>query len=429
MVGMPLPRVRRRPRVQLTVAAPTQPANPFDAQALVLSLPGAGSGLLAGVAAALSGWLLVAGSCLVVWFTVMTMPLPVLLRFSSQWWLSGLGAGAQVADRTITITPLGLSLILVWIVRVVAAAALRRVLTRDDEAASPAAVWRVAIAVMVGFAAFAGLVALATGSGGRVAWAIGGGAVVAGLGSLWAVLRITEAAGRWPVPALLRGSHRLVAAGLLALFALGAIGLTAALIVGSHRIALIEQAVGFDLVGQVAWCIATLAYLPNLLIWAASFALGAGFTVGVGTVVTPWFTHVGLLPAIPVLGAVPLSGSGNGWAYLWLTGGIITGALIGWAVPRAGRSLSGVLIAAALAALLAALAFFALAAVARGDLGIDQLAGFGPRLAPLAWMLPLPLLLAACATSGLLWWRRPQLATVDTATIVIDDDDTVLLPS
>lgn len=57
--------------------------------------------------------------------------------------------------------------------------------------------------------------------------------------------------------------------------------------------------------GGAALTIAQIMFLPNLVIWAASWLVGPGFSIGTGSQVSPLGTTVGPLPSIPVLGAIP----------------------------------------------------------------------------------------------------------------------------
>ena len=84
------------------------------------------------------------------------------------------------------------------------------------------------------------------------------------------------------------------------------------LILGGERVSQLETAVAPDGVGTALLVVAQLLFLPNLLAWSASWVLGAGFSVGVGSFVSPLLTLVGLLPAVPVFGAVPQPGGGSG---------------------------------------------------------------------------------------------------------------------
>lgn len=58
-------------------------------------------------------------------------------------------------------------------------------------------------------------------------------------------------------------------------------------------------------VGGAALTIGQLAFLPNLVIWTASWLIGPGFAIGAGSSVSPLGTQVGLLPTVPVFGALP----------------------------------------------------------------------------------------------------------------------------
>ena len=57
-----------------------------------------------------------------------------------------------------------------------------------------------------------------------------------------------------------------------------------------------------DTVGLV---LVTMAYLPNLLVWALSYVVGPGFGIGVGGSVDAWSSGASILPGVPLLGAVP----------------------------------------------------------------------------------------------------------------------------
>jgi hypothetical protein len=57
----------------------------------------------------------------------------------------------------------------------------------------------------------------------------------------------------------------------------------------------------------------TLLVLPNAAMFAASYLLGPGFTVGAGTLASPTLVVTGALPAFPLLAALPDSGPVPGW--------------------------------------------------------------------------------------------------------------------
>ncbi|WP_213815950.1 DUF6350 family protein [Glaciihabitans sp. dw_435] len=65
--------------------------------------------------------------------------------------------------------------------------------------------------------------------------------------------------------------------------------------------------------GGFALTLAQLAFLPNLVIWGVSWLVGPGFAIGVGSSVSPLGTSLGPIPAVPVLGALPLGDSSFGY--------------------------------------------------------------------------------------------------------------------
>jgi hypothetical protein len=112
---------------------------------------------------------------------------------------------------------------------------------------------------------------------------------------------------RWPahfaeVLALAFRGGAAAAAGVTAVAALA----VAALLLGNYAkvIALYEGAHA-GVLGGITLTIGQLAFLPNLVIWAASWLVGPGFAIGTGSAVSPLGTSLGPLPAIPILGALP----------------------------------------------------------------------------------------------------------------------------
>jgi Family of unknown function (DUF6350) len=59
------------------------------------------------------------------------------------------------------------------------------------------------------------------------------------------------------------------------------------------------------IMGGITLTLAQLALIPNLVIWAASWFVGPGIAVGVGTSVSPVGTSLGPVPGLPILGALP----------------------------------------------------------------------------------------------------------------------------
>ena len=65
-----------------------------------------------------------------------------------------------------------------------------------------------------------------------------------------------------------------------------------------------------EVLGGISLTLAQLAFVPTFVIWVASWLVGPGFALGVGSSVSPIGTLVGPIPAIPILGALP-TGTGS----------------------------------------------------------------------------------------------------------------------
>ncbi|MFC1228033.1 MULTISPECIES: DUF6350 family protein [Streptomyces] len=152
--------------------------------------------------------------------------------------------------------------------------------------------------------------------------------------------------------------------------------------------------------GRVAVLLLGVTLLPNAAVWAASYALGPGFLLGIGHAVTPLSASPApLLPAFPLLAAVPDAGAGT--PVNWAAGAVplAAGAVAGWYVAKgaaaAGRPVepggersgrqpeevwspgrtAGV---AGLSAVLCAALLALSAALAGGPMGVAALSRFGP---------------------------------------------------
>ena len=86
--------------------------------------------------------------------------------------------------------------------------------------------------------------------------------------------------------------------------------------------------------GGIALLLVQLALVPNAFVWAGSYALGAGFSLGTGSVVAPAGTELGILPGLPLLGALPGHGPGGAAQLWWLAAGVLAGAVAAWIVVR-----------------------------------------------------------------------------------------------
>jgi hypothetical protein len=146
---------------------------------------------------------------------------------------------------------------------------------------------------------------------------------------------VRQAIGRLRLAKPLRRCLRPVAIALAVQLGGAALLLIAAFVTGWDRVLLLHHALAPGLAGGLVLILAQLTLVPNLLIWGAAWTAGPGFAVGSGTSVLPGHTELGALPAIPVLGALPVPGDGPAWAWAVIALPVLAGALAGRQLLRA----------------------------------------------------------------------------------------------
>lgn len=327
-------------------------------------------------------------------------------------WLALHGTGIVAGDTSLTLIPL----LLVLLPVAAAFGTVRRVLVdvQDGHRPLPAALaqWWFGYAVGVVIA-----VVLTLGGPTHPMWwrLIFAPVLVPALGVAWALARLTGTQGAADpgdlfvhLPTSLRRAWQPAVRGVVTLLALGALAVVALAVVHRDRVFAVHQALDPQGVGGVVLWLAQVAALPNLAIWAVSFTAGTGFDIVDGASVTWSGFEGGLLPLIPVFGAMPQPG-----AFPWFTAFVVlipiaVGAAIGQRAVRQLPRLSAMRAKAATAATAAGLTaalIGALAVLGGADLGTYRLAGMG---APVHWLVPaLAVELLAGALLAVLWdgWR------------------------
>jgi hypothetical protein len=197
--------------------------------------------------------------------------------------------------------------------------------------------------------------------------------------------------------------------GVLALFAAGAVLAGVALLVSFNEAATVMSQLHLDAGEALSYTVVMVLFAPNAALFAVSYLLGPGFAFGVGTTVSPTVVSLGVVPAVPMLAALPADGPTPAWA----------GALLAVPVLAAGLGAGLALrrhppVAHDLAAIRGAAAGFGagvlvtvLVAVAGGPLGTGRMADVG---APLTEVLVFAS--GLMGVGGLLgalvanWWQR-----------------------
>jgi hypothetical protein len=164
----------------------------------------------------------------------------------------------------------------------------------------------------------------------------------------------------------------------------------------------------------------SMAYLPDLAIWGSAFSVGPGFAVGTKTSVALGGVHLGTLPAVPLLAALPANGTPPTLARLAILAPIVAGLLAGWLLSRGAVNTAGAegpwwhrhrlvdaahgLAAGAFAGLLMAV----LAWLSAGSLGPGRMAQLGPSALRVGLAVAVEVGVISGATTWLLGWRQKR---------------------
>ncbi|MEU7025468.1 DUF6350 family protein [Streptomyces sp. NPDC046275] len=298
-------------------------------------------------------------------------------------WLLAHGADLLRTDTVsgvpapLGVTPLLLTALPLWL----AHRAARDTLDPDEGRPRPSTTGAVA-AVTGGYLLVAAAVVVYTEAGALPAELLTTGA--------WTPVTVLAAAatGAWtahgrPLPDRERHAVALRAAGpALAVFGGGGtllLAVSLGLHAGEARVSF--EGLAGEWSGRASLALLTLALLPNAVLWALSYALGTGFSLGTGALVTPLgLTGTPAVPDFPLLAALPGGGPGR-WPHAAVLAVPVLAALVaGHRVGRAGRGLTArdtALTALGTAGVCGA-AVALLTAVAGGPLGPGRLAAFGP---------------------------------------------------
>ncbi|WP_212743119.1 DUF6350 family protein [Microbacterium sp. 2FI] len=275
---------------------------------------------------------------------------------------------------------------------VYAALATLIALTSGNDAAT-VTLWQAILVPVLVFALPALVAAIAT------EWREAGSGVIARVRD-----RVEAAPHGWGLaPALTVQGAATVVVGLIGL---GALLTAVALFASGGEVVALYEAGNVDGLGATMLTLAQLAYLPTAVVWGMSFIAGPGFSIGTGTTVSPAGTQAGVVPGIPLLGAVP--DSTTSWLLLLALLPVALGALAGWfarsrlVAPAAGAPdaeaedpIAARLAIAAGISVLAASGAALLAFVASGSIGPGSLAAVGPSPGPVALAVGLEVALGA----------------------------------
>lgn len=407
-------------------------STPHDASETPI-LPWFLAAIAGAVLTALSGVVITVAATTIGWFSVPDESYLGVLIFAARIWLLAHGVPAEVGPVTLSVVPLGLTLCIAVVASGVAGFAAQQLLhsrsvssaelsQRDRRALS----LRVAGVFSASYVGSALVVSAVASPAGMAARAMIGAFLVAAVSGLVGAARVIGWELTAELPQWLRVVPKAVAAAQLVMIATSATVLAVALIRHHNRVEALHTGLDPGVLGGILLLGVQLLWLPNFIIWCGSWALGAGLQLGTGSIIAPSQTTTGLLPSIPVLGAVPAPGPGSGSALWWLASGAVAGGVAAWVVVAARRRarFDEVALVGGLSGMLAGLVFCLLGGLSSGDLGGNRLIDLGPRIPELLVMGP-----TVMGISGLLvglvagLTRSEPPAEAPTAEAMPSDDD------
>ncbi|HTW18121.1 MAG TPA: DUF6350 family protein [Nocardioides sp.] len=313
------------------------------------------------------------------------------LQVGALGWLMGHGSGITVEGTPVSVVPLGLTLVVAWTlwrigIRVGdsvsghgpdadAIADGERDLTVPVAASLLAAGYAVVLTVTHTLAATP---ATSPSLGRSLLWSIllclvvGGAGIAVGSGraAIWAAF----------VPVALREAAVTCRRILLGWFLVAGLVLVAALVVDLDTAVNVMSQLHTDAGDATVFTLLSLSVVPNAIVFSGAYLLGPGFTVGVGTLVSPSAVALGPLPMFPLLAALPDDGTPPAWtAYL-----MALPLLVAFAATMRSQRLAPTarwdegIIRGLAGGVLAGLLFGLLAAVAGGAVGPGRMTDVGP---------------------------------------------------
>ncbi|HEU5000911.1 MAG TPA: DUF6350 family protein [Lapillicoccus sp.] len=349
----------------------------------------------AGALAAAGSWLLLALPALVVWVATShtTVGWGDALGVASAGWFLGHGASVTAGEVTLSLAPLGVTLVALLLT----ARGARRLLDRTERVA-PGTRWprllvrEILPGFVLGYASVALVAWLLTLAGpARPRFAAVLGALAVPLLALaWALLRRyvageeTGVVGPWldRLPRWLPRAVRPGVRGAGLLLGIGVVLVVVMVVARWSTVSGLHAAVNAGAVGGLVLTAGQLLLLPNLAVWGLAWLAGPGFQIAEGGTVTLAGAHPGLMPMVPVLGALPSDGTWSGWLLCLLSVPVLAGGGIGWLGCRSLARLSSwrtKLASALTAAVTSAAALTVLAALGSGAVGVERLDAVGTR--------------------------------------------------
>lgn len=210
------------------------------------------------------------------------------------------------------------------------------------------------------------------------------------------------------VPRSVRDIGAAAAAGLATLILVSAVLTTLALAIGFPDAAEMYRALDAGWAGVPVLVLLTMAFVPNLILWTASFTTGMGFPIGAEGMVSPQGIEYGALPVFPPLAAMPPQGQPGAWAFLTLAAPLLGGVAVATVLHRRQRDekVEHLAARAAVAGALSGAGLGVLCWLSAGSIGNQALAAVGP----IGWKVGLVAGLQMALVAAVVAWELHRRA-------------------
>lgn len=320
------------------------------------------------------------------------------MAVGSAGWLLGSGAGICAGSVPISLVPLGLWAICLWWTRARLRAAVAGLHADTSSGSWPTARSRVLLPqVALGYAAPVALASLLSLAGPARPTITG---VLTAFSVPIAALVIEAArdlhhgdglvvpdAWHGRVPLWARRALRPGAEAAAVLVGMGLVVVVVALLVRYDVVFGLHAALAPGVLGGAALTLGQLLYLPDLSVWALSWIAGPGLQVAAGSTVTVTGAAPGLVPMVPVFGALPTEGVYPRWVSFVLLLPVLVGVALGWRSSSQWTRLAAMrekARTALAAAVVATVVVAVLATLGSGSVGVDRLSHLGVPVLALA---------------------------------------------
>lgn len=345
------------------------------------------------------------------------------LRIGALGWLLGHGSGVYVAGAPVTMVPLGLTMVVVWVmwqvgVRVGDSVSLHG--PDADALADGERDWTVPLVAALYTAAYAVTAVVVTAvagtketepsSAGVIAWTVGLGVVV----GLPAIAVGSGRAALWMTLLPASAVDALVMARSILLWWAGvstAVLLVALLADFGTSVNVVSQ-LHLGVGAIILYSLLAVLVLPNAVAFSSAYLLGPGFAFGIGTTVTTTQVSLGPLPMFPLLAALPDNGTPSAWVATLMALGPITAVVAVVRVQRRRPTIrwdEGALRAGS-AGVLAGIVVAVVASVSGGAIGPGRMADVAPYAGQvLVHAVAFFGLAGVIAGLAATWWQRRSL--------------------